>query len=328
MLSKSQREVSRMKRLNNVFGLCLVLLLGASLLVPSASGETLPSFGNVVIVLGENTDYGTSYNSTNMPYLTSLANTYGLGVNYYSDTHPSIGNYFNVSSGYILTDNDSETPETFPVSKNNIALEVQKAGGSWKDYVESLPSIKNCGGLNSGTYYVRHDPLEYMTTINKEKSKFVCFSRFAKDLANHALPTLSWLVPNGCDDAHDCPIGTFDTWLKTEIEPLVKSSYFQQGGKGLLIIVFDENSGDGNPNCDTIIEGKGCGGQVELVVVSPFSKKAYKSHGGDKRNYNKSYDAADILRLMAQGLGLPTSNLGWADKGLPMADFFSQEPKP
>ena len=60
-----------MKRLNNVFGLCLVLLLGASLLVPSASGETLPSFGNVVIVLGENTDYGTSYNSTNIPYLTS-----------------------------------------------------------------------------------------------------------------------------------------------------------------------------------------------------------------------------------------------------------------
>jgi acid phosphatase len=315
-----------MKRLNNVFGLCLVFLLGASVLIPSASGQTLPSFGNVVIVLGENTDYGTSYNSTNMPYLTSLANTYGLGVNYYSDTHPSIGNYFNISTGYILTDNDSETPETFPVSKNNIALEVQKAGGTWKDYVESLPSIKNCGGLNSGNYYVRHDPLEYMTTINKEKSHFVCFSQFAKDLANHALPTLSWLAPNGCDDAHDCSIGTFDTWLKTEIEPLVKSSYFQQGGKGLLIIVFDENSGDGNPNCDTIIEGKGCGGQVELVVVSPFSKKAYKSHGGDKRNYNKSYDAADILRLMAQGLGLHTSNLGWAAKGLPMADFFSQEP--
>ena len=40
------------------------------------------------------------------------------------------------------------------------------------------------------------------------------------------------------------------------------------------------------------------------------------------RNYHKSYDAADILRLVAQGLGLPTSNLGWANNGLPMADFF------
>jgi hypothetical protein len=161
-----------------------------------------------------------------------------------------------------------------------------------------------------------------MTTINKETSNYVCFSQFAEDLANNALPTLSWLVPNGCDDAHDCPIGTFDTWLKKEIGPLVKSSYFQQGGKGLLIIFWDENADSGYPDCETTTEGLGCGGQVELVVVSPFSKRGYKSHGGDKRNYNNSYDAADILRLMAQGLGLPTSKLGWATNGLPMADFF------
>jgi len=306
------------------------LLLGASALIPSASAQTLPSFSNVVIVLGENTDYSTSYNSTHMPYLTSLANAYGLGINYYSDTHPSIGNYLNLASGYILTDNDSETPETFPVSKNNIALEVQKAGKTWKDYVENLPSVEGCGGVNSGAYYVRHDPLEYMTKINKKKNKsnFVCFSEFAEDLANHALPTLSWIVPNGCDDAHDCPVSTFDAWLKSELGPLVSSSYFQPGGAGLLIIVFDENNDDGSPDCETITEGKGCGGQVELVVVSPFSKPGYQSDGGDTRNYNNSYDEGDILRLMAQGLGLPTTKLGWAAKAVPMADFFTTADKP
>ncbi len=314
-----------MKRVKNVLRLGLMLLLGASVFIPSALGQTLPTFEHVVIVLAENQNYGISYNSTNMPYLTSLANTYGLGVNYYSDTHPSIGNYLNLATGNILTDDDGETPESFPVSKNNIALEVQNAGKTWKDYVESLPSIKNCGGLNPGTYYVRHDPLEYMTTINQETGHYVCFSRFAKDLADHDLPTFSWVVPNGCDDAHDCPIGTFDDWLKTEIEPLVESSYFQKGGKGLLIIVFDENGDSGYPDCDTTTEGQGCGGKVELVVVSAFSKRGYKSHGGDKRNYNQSYDEGDILRLMAQGLGLPTSNLGWADKGLAMADFFRSE---
>jgi acid phosphatase len=317
-----------MKLLNNLLGVSVVLLLATSVLISSASAQTLPSFGNVVIVVGENVDYSTSYNSTNMPYLTSLANAYGLGINYYSDTHPSIGNYFNLTTGYILTDDDSETPQSFPVAKNNIAFEVQKAGKTWKDYVESLPSVENCGGVNSGTYYVRHDPLEYMKKVNKEKTNYVCFTQFAEDLANHALPTLSWLVPNGCDDAHDCPIGTFDAWLKSEVAPLVNSSYFQPGGTGLLIIVFDENATNGNPNCDTTVEGKGCGGQVELVVVSPFSKKSYQSDGGDTRNYNKSYDAADILRLMAQGLGLPTTKLGWAAKGLPMADFFSSTDKP
>lgn len=312
-----------MKRLNKLFEISLMLLVGTSSSICSASGQTLPSFGNVVIVLGENQNYSTSYNSTNMPYLTSLANSYGLGVNYYSDTHPSIGNYLNLTTGYILTDDDSQTPQSFPVSLNNIALEVQQAGGTWKDYVENLPvSATPCTGLTHGAYYVRHDPLEYMTTINGEKKNFVCFSQFQSDVKNHALPNLSWLVPNGCDDAHDCSIGTFDTWLKTEIGPLLASSYFQQGGTALLIIVFDENADSGHPDCDTTTEGLGCGGQVELVVVSPFSKRGYQSPGGDSRNYNDSYDEGDILRLMAQGLGLPTSNLGWAANGLPMADFF------
>ena len=31
---------------------------------------------------------------------------------------------------------------------------------------------------------------------------------------------------------------------------------------------------------------------------------------------------------MAQGLGLPTSNLGWATNGVPMADFFSSDNGP
>jgi phosphatidylinositol-3-phosphatase len=286
-------------------------------------GQSLPKFGHVVIVLGENQAYQTSYNSANMPYLTSLAKTYGLGINYYSDTHPSIGNYLNLATGYILTDDDNQTPQSLPVSKNNIALEVQQAGGTWKDYVENLPAVEGCSGLNSGAYYVRHDPLEYMTTINTETGNYVCFSQFPKDLANKALPNLSWIVPNGCDDAHDCAIGTFDTWLKTEMAPLLASSYFQPGGDSLLIIVFDENNDSGNPDCETLTEGQGCGGQVELVVVSPLSNKSHQSKGGDSRNYNNSYDEGDVLRTMAQGLRLPTSDLGWAADGVPMSDFFT-----
>jgi hypothetical protein len=312
-----------MEKIGKKAAFCLAALLAMSALVPSAMCQQLPSFSNVIIVVGENKDYSTTYNSTNMPYLTALANEYGLGVNYYSDTHPSIGNYFNLTTGNILTDNDGLTPSDFPVSLNNIALEVQNAGLTWKDYVENIPSANFCGGLNQGLYYVRHDPLEYMTTVNGERSNFECFSKFPQDVLLHRLPNLSWIVPNGCDDAHDCPIQIFDTWLQREIEPLVLSSYFRPGGTGLLIIVFDENDSDGSPDCSTTTEGLGCGGQVELVVVSPFSKKGYQSPGGDSRNYNNSYDEGDILRLIAQGLGLPTTNLGWATKGVPMADFFS-----
>src|SRR5207245_8324467 len=51
----------------------------------------------------------------------------------------------------------------------------------------------------------------------------------------------------------------------------------------------------------------GCGGQIETVVISPLSKLAYKSTAGDPANFNSTYDAANILRTIAEALGLSTS---------------------
>src|SRR5437763_260585 len=256
----------------------------AATLTVNAAG-TMPQFGHVFIVIGENSSYSSTYNSSNMPYLTSLANQYGLSTKYWADTHPSIGNYEVMTAGQIFTNNDSATPSSMPLSGDNIAFEVQKAGKTWKDYVETG---MGCGAVHSGNYIVRHDPLQYFTNINTEKANFVCFSQFATDLDNKALPNLSWLSPNGCDDAHDCSVGTFDNWLKTEIGPLLASSYFQPGGDGLLIITWDENDKSGSPNCSTTTVGPGCGGQIETVLISPVGKLAYKSTAGDPATDNNT----------------------------------------
>jgi hypothetical protein len=300
----------------------LALLLSPSLPLFAQNGS-LPPFGHVFIVVGENQAFDTTYNNSNMPYLTSLANKYGLATKYWADSHPSIGNYFAFSAGQLFTDDDSQTPSSMPLSAENIAHELQSAGKTWKDYVESLPSVTGCGGLTGGAYYVRHDPLQYFTNINTETGNYVCFSQFATDLANQALPNLSWLVPNGCDDAHDCSVGTFDNWLQTEIAPLLASSYFQASGDGLLIITWDEDDHSGTPDCETTTLGLGCGGQVLTVMISPYSKLAYQSTMGDPANYNTTYDGANLLRTMAQGFGLDTSTLAGAASRLPMADFFN-----
>src|SRR5438876_9278948 len=193
----------------------------AATLTVNAAG-TMPQFGHVFIAEGENATFSGSYNRSSMPYLTSLANQYGVSLHYWADTHPSIGNDLNLASGVIPTNNDSDTPSSLPLAIDNIAHEVEQAGKTWKDYAESDPNISGCGGLKSGAYFVRHDPLKYFTNINT--ANFVCFSQFATDLANNTLPNFSWLAPNGCDDAHDCSVGTFDTWLKTEIGPLLARS--------------------------------------------------------------------------------------------------------
>jgi len=284
-------------------------------------GGTMPQFGHVFIVEGENTSFSSTYSSSNMPYLTSLANQYGVSLHYWADTHPSIGNDLNLASGVISTNNDSATPSSLPLAIDNIAHEVEQAGKTWKDYAESDPNISGCGGLKSGAYFVRHDPLKYFTNINT--ANFVCFSQFATDLANNTLPNFSWLAPNGCDDAHDCSIGTYDTWLKTVIGPLLASSYFQPGGDGLLILTFDEDDKGGTPSCTTTTVGQGCGGQVETVVVSARSKLAYQSTAGDPANFNSTYDEASILRTIADALGLKTSGLGAAAARCPWRTSFS-----
>lgn len=286
-------------------------------------GGTMPQFGHVFIVIGENSAYSQTFNSANMPYLTSLANKYGLATNYWSDTHPSIGNYEGLTAGQIFTNDDMQDPTTMPLSSNNIAFEVQQAGKTWKDYVENLPSVSGCTGVTpNGKYIVRHDPLEYFTNINAESANFVCFSQFASDLANKTLPNLSWLSPNGSDDGHDTSASAFDSWLQTVITPLLASSYFQSGGDGLLIITFDEDDSSGSPNCITTTLGQGCGGQVETVVISARSKTGYQSTAGDPANWNTTYDEANILRTIADALGVKTSGLGGAANRVPMADFF------
>src|SRR5205823_2136160 len=62
---------------------------------PPSAGAT---FGHVFIVTEENTNYSSVIGSSSMPYLNGLAQQYGLATQYYANTHPSIGNYFELST--------------------------------------------------------------------------------------------------------------------------------------------------------------------------------------------------------------------------------------
>ena len=78
-----------------------------------------------------------------MPYLNSLAQRYGLATQYYANTHPSIGNYFELATGQIITNNDSYSTI---VTVDNIVRRLLAAGKTWKSYAEDLPSVGYTGG--------------------------------------------------------------------------------------------------------------------------------------------------------------------------------------
>jgi hypothetical protein len=59
------------------------------------------------------------------------------------NTHPSIGNYFRLTTGKIITNNDGYK---VTVIADNIVRHLLSAGKTWKEYTEELPSIGYTGG--------------------------------------------------------------------------------------------------------------------------------------------------------------------------------------
>jgi len=283
---------------------------GFSLNISSGSMASAAPFGHVMLVALENTNYADVIGSSSMPYLNGLANQYGLATQYYANTHPSIGNYMMWTTGQVLTNDDSQTPSTLPVEMDNVVRELIAAGKSWKQYAESIPSVGYLGGDSTccgGQFYTRHAPLPYMTDAQAtgQVNNIVPFTQLATDVSNNALPEYAFITPNGCDDAHDCALNVADTWLQTNIDPLIKSAPFQKDG--LLIIAFDE-SGNDNTNG---------GGRVAAIVISPFAKAGYKS--------TTVYQHQSVLRLMLEGLGVKTLP-GAAATAPAMWEFFTFTP--
>src|SRR6059036_4211136 len=157
-----------------------------------------------------------------MPYLNGLAQQYGLATQYYANTHPSIGNYFELATGQIISNNDSYSQI---VTVDNIVRELRAAGKTWKSYGEDLPSV-GYTGPDVGNYARKHNVFALLSDVvndSSQRNRLVPFTQFATDLANGTLPDFSNIVPNLCNDAHDCPLGTADTWLGNNIAPLLAS---------------------------------------------------------------------------------------------------------
>src|SRR3954464_2840833 len=97
----------------------------------------IPASQHIVVVVEENHSYSSVIGSSSMPYLNSLANKYTLATNYYANTHPGIGNYFMLTTGKIITNNDGYTGT---VSSDKIVGRILTAGKTWTGYAENLPA--------------------------------------------------------------------------------------------------------------------------------------------------------------------------------------------
>lgn len=199
-----------------------------------------PPSHHVVLVMEENQSYSTVVGNTAVwPNLNNLIANGALPTNYYANSHPSIGNYFMLTTGQLLTTDDSSTTVW---NVDNIARRMLAANIPFRVYAEGITN--GYVGDNVGLYVVRHDPFALYSDIadNPRVADQVMwpFTQFASDLAANKLPEFSYIVPNIDDDAHTGTPQQADSWLEANvIKPLSANPAFQKGGDGVLIVEFD-----------------------------------------------------------------------------------------
>ncbi len=276
-------------------GLCALVLAGCGGGSSSAKTSAAPAgsveASQVVLVVLENQNYADVVGSANAPYLNSLMAQGALATNYYANTHPSIGNYFMMTTGNIVS-NDDEYSGT--VSPPEIVSALTGAGKSWKVYAEGIAA--GYTGGDTGVYLKRHDPLSYFTDVEgtAAANNIVPFSQLATD-AGGTLANFVMVVGNIYDVGHNCvptvadcttavELQQADAWLSTTLPLILGNASF--AASGLLAVTFDESATD-NTNG---------GGQVATVLLGTHVKSGYQATG--------MYQHQSLLRLMLEAQGI------------------------
>ena len=263
---------------------------------------------HVFLVMEENHGWNSVVGNQQMPYLNGLLQQYSVAQGYYANTHPSIGNYFMLTTGQIITNNDGYNAT---VSVDNVVRDLIAAGKTWKEYSESIPYVGYTGG-DTGLYAERHNPCSYFSDVRGNQTQMnnlVPFTQLATDIANHTLPNYAIIVPNLNNDAHNGTLAQADTWLSTNIPQLLNSPDFNTPGGGLLIITFDE--------AETTDNSYG-GGRVVWIAVGPDVRLAYPPKKSEFPV--QLYQHPSTLRFMMQLLGL-TQYPGAAATAPDMTEF-------
>jgi phospholipase C len=246
-------------------------------------------FDYVVVIMmenhGINNTYGISiapnnpsiWNRTNCTgnctYFDSFANSNGLAEEFTIDgiQSPSLGSYIAITSGFGNTpgncNNVSPGGSSCPLLQNlTIVDRLEKAGLSWKAYMEGNPLLSGCANNDAGAplyYHVNHNPFIYYANIQNSTARCSHIVRANSNPAsqngcwpstvqndtvlindlNHPLTmaNYSFLTPNTVDDAHDCnDISVANAWANLNIPQILNSAVFKTK-RAALFIAFDED---------------------------------------------------------------------------------------
>jgi hypothetical protein len=205
-----------------------------------------PRPDHVVIVVLENHGYGQVIRNPQAPYISSLAQRGADFTQSYAETHPSQPNYVALFSGSTQGLTDDSCPHAYAAA--NLGQQLLSAGRTFAGYSEHMPSDGYTGCV-SGRYARKHSP--WVNFTNVPATANLTFARFPADYAT--LPTVSFVIPDLCNDMHDCSVATGDTWIRNNLDGYVS---WAMTHNSLLILTFDEDNRLSGNRIPTLVVGQ------------------------------------------------------------------------
>src|SRR5919109_5364332 len=259
-------------------------------------------FDHLVVIMLENEGIGDicggnppPCNGSNTPYLSSLANSYGISQQYLALISTSWPNYYGMIGASIFSCPSNCYPAPGSVSATNLVDRFEAAGVTWKGYFENQPLSAGCATSDSEPYTSIHNGFVLFQDITSNPARCnnlvradpsgcsVTDCALINDLNSGSAPNFMWLSPSHCNDmqgSSSCSNGCTsdgsttclqdgDNYLKSLVPNILSSTTFQTG-RSALFLTFDEGIG----YCPLNSSSENC---VYAVWAGPVAKTSYFS---------------------------------------------------
>ena len=317
-----------------------------------ASPPTPPAgayFDHVVVIMMENEGMNEICNrnpppcsGTNSPYMSGLANSYGISQRYLSLITTSEPNYYGILGASIFGCPTNCYPPAGGINAPNLVDRFEAVGLSWKGYMENQNGAVGCDGTTHEPYEHEHNgfvSFQDIYTNSTRCSKIalanpsICGSltdcTLINDLNSSSTPNFMWLTPNDCDNMHansicttgngynGCTTGGSSTCIKKgddylkSLVPNILNSHAFQAQRSALFIVFDEGAGT---NCPLNGSSEDC---LYAVWAGPVAKTGFSS--------SQLYNQYSLTKTIEVNWNLTTLTSNDA-AATPMTEFFKPLP--
>ncbi len=219
------------------------------------------------------------YDASDIPYYWNLAGNFVLFDHFFSSAKDgSFANHMYWVAGIPPVTQKGQKLSDMLANMPTIFDRLQAAGVSWKFYVQNYdPTLTY---RNLGTSGNRASQVIWVPLLNFDRfiddpslsSHIVDLSQYFVDLQNGTLPSVAYVIPSGASEHPPSSLKTGQTFVKTLIQELMRSSVWDSSA---FLLAYDDWGGWYDHVLPPQVDQYGYGPRVPAILVSPYAKKGY-----------------------------------------------------